>query len=128
MQCDSLYCDQKLNAMQNIARLELEVERYVNSHVEITQDVSSNTNNFCNNLFVIYSNCCPLKEKEISFARLRKPWISDAIMISLNRKHELFRQYKNETVTFGDYNSFMNNFTTTLRCGGCVCYNNSCPR
>ena len=35
-------------------------------------------------------------------------------MISLNRKHELFRQYKNGIVTFGHYNSFKNNFTTTL--------------
>ena len=104
------------HSRQNIARLELEVERYyVGSHVEINQDVSSNTNNFCDNLFVIYSNCCPIKEKEISFARLRKPWISDAIMISLNRKEELFRQYKNGTVTFDHYNSFKNNFTTSLR-------------
>ena len=53
------------HSRQNIVRLELEVERYVNNHVEITQDVSSNTNNFCNNLFVIYSNCCPIKEKNI---------------------------------------------------------------
>ena len=82
-------------------------------YIQITQDVSSNTNNFCNNLFVIY--CCPIKEKEISFARLRMPCISDAIMISLNRKHELFRQYKNGTVTLDHYNSFKNNFTTTLR-------------
>ena len=44
-----------------------------------------------------------------------KPWISDAIMISLNCKHELFRQYKNGTVTFDHYNSFKKNFTTTLR-------------
>ena len=36
-------------------------------------------------------------------------------MISLNRKHELVRQYKNGTVTFDHYNSFKNNFTTTLR-------------
>ena len=77
------------HSRQDINRLELEEERYVCSHVEITQDVSSNTNNFFNDLFVIYSNCYPIKEKEISFARLRKPWISDAIMISLNRKHEL---------------------------------------
>ena len=38
-------------------------------------------------------------------------------MISLNRKHELFRRYKNGTVTFDHYNSFKNNFTTTLRLG-----------
>ena len=83
--------------------------------MQINQDVSSNSNNFCNNLFVIYSNCCPIKGKEISFARLRMPWISDAIMTSLNRKQELFRQYRNEIVTFDHYNSFKNNFPTTLR-------------
>ena len=66
-------------------------------------------------LVSIYSNCCPIKEKEISFARFRKPWISDAIMISLNRTHEFFLQYKNAIVTFDHYNSFKNNFTTTLR-------------
>ena len=36
-------------------------------------------------------------------------------MVSLNHKHELFRQYKNGIVTFYHYNSFKNNFTTTLR-------------
>ena len=36
-------------------------------------------------------------------------------MISLNCKHELFRQYKNGIVTFDHYNSFKNNITTTLR-------------
>ena len=35
-------------------------------------------------------------------------------MVSLNRKHELFWQYKNGTVSFDHYNSFKNNFTTTL--------------
>ena len=103
------------HSRQNIAKLKLEVERNVNNHVQINQDVSSNKNNLCNNLFVIYSNCCPIKEKEISFARLRKPLISDAIMISLNGEHELFRQYKNGIVTIDHYNSFKNNYTTTLR-------------
>ena len=53
------------HSRQNIARLKFEVERYVNNHVQRTQDVSSNANNFCNNLFVIYSNCYNIKEKEI---------------------------------------------------------------
>ena len=53
------------------------------------------------------------KEKEISFTRLRKSWISDAIMVSLNLKQELFRPYKNGIVTFDHYNTFTNNFTTT---------------
>ena len=53
-------------------------------------------------------------KKKIYFTRLRNPWISDSIMVSLNRKHELFRQYKNGIVSFDPYNSFKNNFTTTL--------------
>ena len=36
-------------------------------------------------------------------------------MVSLNRKHELFRQYKNVIANFDHYNSFKNNFTFTLR-------------
>ena len=47
----------------NLAILKLEVEHYVNNHVQINADVSSKTNNFRNNLFVINSNCCPVKEK-----------------------------------------------------------------
>ena len=37
-----------------------------------------------------------------------------AIMVLLNRKYKLFRQYKNGIVTFDHYNSFENNFKTTL--------------
>ena len=120
--CIPINCPQKRihvkfrdHSGQNIARLKLEVESYLNNNVEINQDVSSNTNNICNNLFVKYSNCCPIKEKEIYFARLRKSSISDPIMLSLNRKHELFRQYHNVSVTFDHYNALKNNFTTTLR-------------
>ena len=37
----------------------------------------------------------------------------DNIMVSLNRKHKLFQQYKNGIVSFDHYNSFNNNFKTT---------------
>ena len=66
------------------------VERYLNNPVQINQDVRCNTNDLSKNLFVIDYNCCPIKEKVISFTRLRKPWISGAIMVSLNRTYELF--------------------------------------
>ena len=51
----------------------------------------------------------PNQGKMNIFTRLRKPLISDAIMVSLNRKHELFRQYKNGIVSFDHYNSFKKN-------------------
>ena len=53
---------------QNLAKLKIEVEHYLNNHVQINQDVNANTNNFCNSLFIIYSQCCPIKEK--AFTRL----------------------------------------------------------
>ena len=112
---NSVGCIKKRHAPRCIHKMQAILSVYPNNHAQIIQDVSANTNNFCNNLFDIYSQCCPIKENEISFRRLRKPWISDAIMVSLNSKHELFRQYKNGIVSFDHYNSFKNNFTTTLR-------------
>ena len=52
---------------QNTARLKLEVEHYVSNHVQINQDVSPNTNNFCNNLFVFFSNVVLAKKKKIFY-------------------------------------------------------------
>ena len=98
---------------QNLAKLKIEVEHYLNNHVQINQDVRANTNNFCNYLFVLYSKSRPIKEKEIYFTRLRKPWIS--MLLSFSWIHKLFRLCKNGIVTFDQYNSFENNFTTTLR-------------
>ena len=51
------------NSGRNLAKLKFKVEHYLNNHVQINQDVCANTNNFCNNIFVIYSHCCPIKEK-----------------------------------------------------------------
>ena len=50
---------------QNLAKLKIEVEHYLNNHVQINQDVSSNTNNFCNNLFVIYIAIAAQSKKNI---------------------------------------------------------------
>ena len=61
------------------------------------------------------ANVAQSNKNKYLFSRLRQPWISDAIMVSLNRKYELFRLYKNGIVAFDHYNSFKNNFTTTLR-------------
>ena len=66
----SINCPQKRirvkfrdHSEQNLPKLKFEVEHYLDNHVQINQDVSCYTNTFCNNLFVIYSNCCPIDEK-----------------------------------------------------------------
>ena len=52
------------HSRQNLAKLVIEVEHYVNNHVQINQDVSANTNNFCNNLFDIYNRSIITQSKK----------------------------------------------------------------
>ena len=49
---------------QNLAKFKFEEKQYLNNHVQINHDVSANTNNFCNNLFVIYSQCCQSRKNK----------------------------------------------------------------
>ena len=67
----------------------------------------SNTNNFCNNPFVIYNNCCPIKKNKY----ILQDFASRLFLTLL----WFLWQYKNSIVTFDHYNSFKNNFTTTVR-------------
>ena len=90
------------HSIQNIARLKLEVEHYVNNHVQINQDVQiiSVTTYLLSIAIVV------LSKKKKHLLHDLQAGISDAIMISLNRKHELFRLYDNGIVTFDNYNYF----------------------
>ena len=60
---------------QNLAKVKFEVEHYLNNHVQINQDVSANTNNFCNNLFVIYSESRKKKYLLQDFASRGSPML-----------------------------------------------------
>ena len=75
------------------------------------QDVSSNTNNFCNNLLVSIAIVVWSKKNKNKIKRLRKPWILDAITVSLNSKHELFRQSFTTTLRRAINNCFQTKFT-----------------
>ena len=51
----------------------------------------------------------------MSYKRFQKPWLTDALMKCLNRKHELFRLYRRNLVSFENYNLYKNIFTSSLR-------------
>ena len=46
---------------------------------------------------------------------MSKPWISSALWNSINRKHQLFKQYRAGSIPFIDYNNFKNTLTNALR-------------
>ena len=62
---------------QNIAWLKLQVEHYVNNHVQINQDVSSNTNNFCKTYSLSTAIVSPSRKNKYLLQDFRNPWISN---------------------------------------------------
>ena len=99
----------------NIAKLQTEVSSFVNELETVPLDVNNKTDIFCNILYDLYNSCCPIRQKNISLKHLNKPWITEGLLRSLNRKHDLFRQMKMNLVPFEVYNNYKNHFTSLLR-------------
>lgn len=74
-------------------------------------DVNYSTNVFHESLYKIYNSCCPINKKTISVKRLSKPWVTDDLLLAINRKHSLFKDYKLGVVSFDMYKQY-NNFVT----------------
>ena len=99
----------------NIAKLQTEVSSFINELETVTLDVNDKTDLFCTNLYNLYNSCCPIRQKNISLKHLHKPWITDGLLRSLNRKHDLFRKMKRNIVPFEVYNNYKNQLTSLLR-------------
>ena len=71
---------------------------------------------FFHDLFYKYYNkCCPIRSKMLSLQRFSEPWLTDALLQSINHKHFLYRQYKLGYVEFEVYNLYKNRVTNLLR-------------
>ena len=87
--------------------LKARVNDFVSSYqFENSNDVDSKFENFLSNIFKLYNSCCPIKYKTLSFKRYTKPWITSSVMHAINRKHDLFREYKNNRISFEIYNMY----------------------
>ena len=70
-----------------------------------TLDLNAKFNLFHDELERIYTACCPIKTKEISINRLKKPWLSHQLLADINEKYKLFKRYKNGLIP---YEQFLN--------------------
>ena len=59
-----------------------------NPHVTVQQRFTD----FFEHLTRIYNECFPVKRKKVSWKRLEKPWITDAIMKKIEKRNKLFSQ------------------------------------
>jgi len=56
-----------------------------------------------------------VKTKFVPQSRMGKPWFTDELRRLCNIKHELFRKYRSNEVSFSAYNTFKNKFTKILK-------------
>ena len=63
----------------------------------------------------LYNRCCPVRSKRITKNKLSKPYISKGLLLSINRKHALYKDYKNGSISFDMYKIYRNNVTSEMR-------------
>ena len=94
----------------NIDKFKSEIHTLNELYFNCTNDMSVNdrTMLFNDALFSLYNNCCPVRSKQLSSKRITKPWLSNNLLICIRRKYMLFKRYKNNEVSFNEYNDYKN--------------------
>ena len=97
--------------------LKLKFDSIVNSFYEnrVHLDVNERCQLFIEMFWDCYNKCCPIKYKVLSTKRLNRPWLTNELINCINRKHSLFRDYKNNLTTRNNYVSYKNNLCTILK-------------
>ena len=78
-------------------------------------DINKLTEAFLGKLNSIYERCIPLKTKTISLKRLNSPWLTKALLKSINHKHHLYRKLKRGLLEADVYNRYCNLLKSLLR-------------
>jgi len=93
-------------------------------NVGLNEDnVSMDVRLFSETLYNVYNSCCPLRSKMVSRQSLVKPWMSNKLMICINRKHSLFRGFKRGIIELSRYITYRNIVTDLVRRAKCNYYN-----
>jgi len=86
-----------------------------NFRISNENNLDARMSEFIREFYRIYNRCCPVRTKRVSFNRLLKPWFNADLMRCINRKHSLFREYKQGLISFHAYNTFKNITTSLIR-------------
>ena len=69
-----------------------------------------------------YNQCFPMKTKTIGLNRLNKPWITVALLKSINRKHNLYRLVRQNLYNKEFYKRYANTLTSLIRASKVLYY------
>ena len=80
-----------------------------------TLDLNSKFNLFHDEIERIYRTCCPVKTKEISINRLKKPWLSRQLLCEIQEKYEIFKRYKNGSIQYEHFVNYKNELKRKIK-------------
>ena len=78
-------------------------------------DINEQTETFLGIIENHFDNCFPIKTKFVSPKRLSNPWLTQAILNSINMKHRLYKRVKQHTYDRNAYAVFRRTLTTVIR-------------
>ena len=78
-------------------------------------DINLMTEFFLSQFNYLYKKCFPIKIKNIGVKRLKKPWLTKAILKSIDMKNSLYKLVKASACSKAYYNKYRNSLTSLLR-------------
>ena len=75
----------------------------------------SMVSNFCESIYGIYNECCPMISKTITSNRHKKPWINSNLIQLVKFKHFLYNDLKNKYIPAYVYKNFKNNVNHAMQ-------------
>ena len=70
---------------------------------------------FSNMIYDSFNKCCPIKSKAISQKRFHCPWLTDSLLRSIKRKHNLYLLSRHDAGYYDEYKRYRNYLCGTIK-------------
>ena len=71
-------------------------------------EIETSTNHISSELFDIAKKYFPIRTQQISYKKLKTPWLSKYMIKCLRNKHKLFEQYKHQKIEYSVFRNYSN--------------------
>lgn len=100
----------------NLLKLENRMADLLHEFDNDSEDnIDERTRKFHDILFKAYNTCCPIKNKRISLKRIKRPWLTTALLASIDRKQELYKLSRLDLRYVPLFKKFRNTLTSVIR-------------
>ena len=70
---------------------------------------------FIDILVDIYNECCPIRTKRVSWKNCNKGWLTRELLLDIDRKHAIYRDYRQNRISFQLYKCYKNMLTCKIK-------------